>query len=96
QRLNISRSLLLGTRILILDDSTSAVDAGTEKKIRESLRDGAEERTTIIISHRIASLMHADQIIYLEHGQIQEQGDHEALLKLGGHYAQLYRLQTLD
>ena len=72
QRLNISRSLLLGTRILILDDSTSAVDAGTEKKIREALKEGTAERLTIIISHRVASLMHADQIVYMEDGKILE------------------------
>ena len=96
QRLNISRSLLLGTHILILDDSTSAVDAGTEKKIREALKEGAAERLTIIISHRVASLMHADQIVYMEDGRILERGNHEELIKQGGNYAQLYQLQTLD
>ena len=96
QRLNISRSLLLGTRILILDDSTSAVDAGTEKKIREALKEGAAERLTIIISHRVASLMHADQIVYMEDGRILERGNHQELIKQGGNYAQLYQLQTID
>ncbi len=96
QRLNISRSLLLGTRILILDDSTSAVDAGTEKKIREALKEGTAERLTIIISHRVASLMHADQIVYMEDGKILERGSHEELMKQQGNYARLYQLQTLD
>ena len=96
QRLNISRSLLLGTHILILDDSTSAVDAGTEKKIREALKEAAAERLTIIISHRVASLMHADQIVYMEDGRILERGNHQELIKQGGNYAQLYQLQTID
>jgi ATP-binding cassette subfamily B protein len=96
QRLNISRSLLLGTHILVLDDSTSAVDTGTEKKIREALKQGADERLTIIISHRVASLMHADQIVYIEDGKILERGSHEELIKQKGNYTRLYELQTLD
>jgi ATP-binding cassette subfamily B protein len=96
QRLNISRSLLLGTQILVLDDSTSAVDAATEKKIREALKQDADERLTIIISHRIASLMHADQIVYMEEGKIIERGNHEELMKQQSNYARLYELQTLD
>ena len=94
QRLNISRSIILNSKILILDDSTSAVDAVTEKKIRECLMEGDSERITIIISHRLASLMHANEIIYLEEGKISEQGSHQELVQQGGHYASLYQLQT--
>ena len=94
QRLNISRSLILDSKILIFDDSTSAIDAATEQKIRENLKEGAAGRITLIISHRLASLMHADQIVYLENGAILERGNHDELMELNGHYARLYRLQT--
>ena len=94
QRLNISRSLILNTKILIFDDSTSAIDSATEQKIREGLKEGAKERITLIISHRLASLMHADHIIYLEDGKITEQGTHEELIQKAGHYARIYHLQT--
>ena len=76
QRLNISRSLILNAKILIFDDSTSAIDAATEQKIQEGLKLGASNRITIIISHRLASLMHADEIIYMEDGKITEKGTH--------------------
>jgi len=94
QRLNISRSLILNAKILIFDDSTSAIDASTEQKIQEGLKLGASNRITIIISHRLASLMHADEIIYLEDGKITEKGTHEELIQQGGHYSKLYHLQT--
>ncbi|MCH2290337.1 MAG: ABC transporter ATP-binding protein/permease, partial [SAR324 cluster bacterium] len=94
QRLNISRSLILNTKILIFDDSTSAIDAATEQKIRLGLKEGARDRITLIVSHRLASLMHADQIIYLEDGKITEQGTHEELIQQGGHYSRIYHLQT--
>ena len=94
QRLNISRSLILNPKILIFDDSTSAIDAATEQKIRISLKECVQDRITIIISHRLASLMHANQIIYLKDGKISEKGTHEELIQLGGHYSRIYHLQT--
>ena len=94
QRLNISRTLILDAKILIFDDSTSSIDVATEQKIRERLKEVASERITLIISHRLASLMHADQIVYLENGRIVERGNHDDLMHLDGHYARLYRLQT--
>jgi ATP-binding cassette subfamily B multidrug efflux pump len=93
QRLAIARTLMMKPAVLIFDDSTAAIDAGTERRIRAALREYAKDRVTLIVAHRLASLMHADRILFLEHGQIIEQGSHEELLKLGGRYCDLHDLQ---
>jgi ATP-binding cassette subfamily B multidrug efflux pump len=95
QRLSIARSILLSPPILVFDDSTAAVDAATEQNIREALRTQTATRATIIIAHRLGSLMEADEILFLEHGRIVERGTHAELLQLGGRYASLYRLQSV-
>jgi len=94
QRLSIARSVLLTPAIMVFDDSTAAVDAATEMRIRESLKKLTSDRATIIIAHRLASLMHTDEIIFLENGSIVEQGSHEALLRMNGRYRALYELQV--
>ncbi len=94
QRLAIARSLVLKPAVMIFDDSTAAIDAGTEHRIRSAIKRYAEDRVTIIISHRLSSLMHADKILFIEDGKIAEQGSHQQLLALGGRYAALYELQT--
>jgi ATP-binding cassette subfamily B multidrug efflux pump len=93
QRLSIARSVLLTPSIMVFDDSTAAVDAATEMRIRQALRDLTANRATIIISHRLASLMHADQIIFLDGGAIIESGSHAELLAMDGRYKALYDLQ---
>jgi len=95
QRLSIARSILLAPPILVFDDSTAAVDAATEQSIREALRTDTATRATIIIAHRLGSLMEADEILFLERGRIVERGTHAELLKLGGRYANLYALQSI-
>jgi ATP-binding cassette subfamily B multidrug efflux pump len=95
QRLSIARSILLAPPILVFDDSTAAVDAATEQSIREALRSQTGTRATIIVAHRLGSLMDADEIIFLDHGRIVERGTHAELLALGGRYASLYELQSL-
>jgi ATP-binding cassette subfamily B protein len=95
QRLSIARSILLAPPILVFDDSTAAVDAATEQSIREALRTDTARRATIIIAHRLGSLMAADEIVFLEQGRIVERGTHAELLQLGGRYANLYALQSL-
>jgi len=94
QRLSIARSLVLRPSVLVFDDSTAAIDAGTEQRIRSAMKRFAKDRVTIIIAHRLSSLMHADQILFVEDGNIVERGSHDELLALGGRYAALYDLQV--
>lgn len=94
QRLNIARSLMLHPAVMVFDDSTAAVDAGTEQRIRTAMKRFSRDRVTIIISHRLSSLMHANQILFVEGGEIVERGTHEELLALGGRYRALYDLQV--
>ncbi|MBI4923367.1 MAG: ABC transporter ATP-binding protein [Devosia nanyangense] len=94
QRLTIARSLVLKPAVMVFDDSTAAIDAATEQRIRMAMRRYAEGRVTIIISHRLSSLMHADQILFIEDGRIVEGGSHLELLARGGRYRALYDLQV--
>jgi ATP-binding cassette subfamily B protein len=94
QRLTIARSLVLKPAVMVFDDSTAAIDAGTEQRIRLAMRRYARDRVTIIISHRLSSLMHADQILFIEDGQIVERGSHLELLARQGRYRALYDLQV--
>lgn len=95
QRTAIARAIMRNPRILILDDSLSAVDTLTEEKILQGLRDIRQNRTTIIVSHRISTIRDADLICVLHEGEIIERGTHDELLKLDGEYADLYRRQLL-
>ena len=94
QRLSIARSVMLRPPIMIFDDSTAAIDAGTEQRIRASLREVTRQCATIIIAHRLSSLMHADEILFLDQGRVVERGSHAELLALCGRYAALYELQA--
>jgi len=93
QRLTIARTLMTDPAVLIFDDSTAAIDAGTESRIRAAMKDYSKGRVTLIIAHRLASLMHADRILFVENGSVVEQGSHEELLALGGRYKALHDLQ---
>jgi len=94
QRLSIARSLVLKPAVMVFDDSTAAIDAGTEHRIRSAIKRFASNRVTLVISHRLSSLLHADMILFLDGGKIVERGTHEELLVLGGRYRALYDLQT--
>jgi ATP-binding cassette subfamily B protein len=96
QRASLARALTINPKILILDDSFSAVDTHTEEEILKSLKDFMRERTSIIISHRISTVKDADKIIVLSDGIIAEEGTHEDLVMLGGIYADLHFKQLLE
>ena len=94
QRVAIARTLLKDPRILILDEATSALDTRTEQDIQAALRTVARHRTTLVIAHRLSTVVDADEIIVLEDGQVAERGTHAALLAHGGRYAWMWNLQA--
>ncbi len=96
QRLTLARAILADPRILILDDALSSVDARTERRILASLAELRQGRTTVVITHRVATIQDADRIAVVEDGRIVEQGSHDELLARDGVYADLFRQQSLE
>ncbi len=95
QRISIARAILKNAPILILDEATSALDLETEKKIYKGLQHLISGRTTIIIAHRLSTITNADRILYLENGEIAEEGDHRSLLIQNGLYARMFEQQKI-
>jgi ATP-binding cassette subfamily B protein len=93
QRVAIARTILKHPEILLFDEATSALDTHTEKEIQKSLREVSADRTTLVIAHRLSTVIHADEIIVLEDGRIVERGRHADLLARGGKYAAMWQRQ---
>jgi len=93
QRLSVSRTLLFQSKVVIFDDSTSAIDTETEKRIRDEMVSLGNGITLIVIAHRISSVMNLDEILYLDNGEILERGSHKELMKNSTRYSELYKMQ---
>jgi ATP-binding cassette subfamily B protein len=93
QRVAIARTILKSPPILLFDEATSALDSRTEREIQSNLLEISRRRTTLIIAHRLSTVIHADEIVVLEDGRIVERGRHEALLAMNGRYAAMWRRQ---
>ena len=93
QRVAIARTILKNPPILMLDEATSALDTGTEREIQGALNQVSEGRTTLVIAHRLSTVIDADEILVLDHGQIIERGRHSELLAMNGHYASMWNKQ---
>jgi ATP-binding cassette subfamily B protein len=96
QRVAIARTILKDPRILILDEATSALDSRTEQEIQVALRAVANRRTTLVIAHRLSTVVDADEIIVLQDGLVAERGTHAGLLAMGGLYARMWRVQAVE
>lgn len=93
QRVAIARTILKQPSILVFDEATSSLDSRSERAVMDAIEEVSRGKTSIVIAHRLSTIVHADRILVLEKGQIVEQGSHEALLALNGHYAQLWAMQ---
>lgn len=93
QRIAIARALLRNSPVLLLDEATSALDTESERKIQQALHGLMQNRTTLVIAHRLSTVENADRILVLDKGRIVEIGSHKELLAREGHYAALYQMQ---
>lgn len=96
QRIAIARAILMQPELLILDDSLSAVDAKTEEAILSAIKKDKSNRMTIIAAHRLSSVMHADEILVMDNGEVVERGNHDELITFNGWYAEMYAKQQLE
>lgn len=93
QRVAIARTILKAPKIVLLDEATSALDTETERNIQSALNQVCANRTTIIVAHRLSTIIHADEILVLKDGEIVERGRHEELISYGGVYQKMWEAQ---
>jgi ATP-binding cassette subfamily B protein len=96
QRVAVARALIKNAPIILLDEATAALDSESEKQVQEAIEHLCQNRTTIVIAHRLHTIMHADAILVVEAGEVVERGRHDDLLRRGGRYASFFRLQQRD
>jgi ATP-binding cassette subfamily B protein len=96
QRIAVARALIKNAPIILLDEATAALDSESEKQVQEAIEHLCQNRTTIVIAHRLHTIMHADTILVVEAGEIVERGRHDDLLRRGGRYASFFRLQQRE
>lgn len=96
QRVSIARALLKDAPVIVLDDSTSALDVKTEKRLLKDIKDNYPEKTILISAHRLSSVVDCDEILYMQDGMIVERGTFDELMKLGGHFANVYNVQEAE
>src|SRR6202012_424610 len=96
QRIAVARALVKDAPIILLDEATAALDSESEHQVQEAIEHLCQGRTTIVIAHRLHTIMHADTILVVEAGEIVERGRHDDLLRRGGRYASFFRLQQRD
>ncbi|HEY8939570.1 MAG TPA: ATP-binding cassette domain-containing protein, partial [Cellvibrio sp.] len=96
QRIAIARVLLKNSPILIFDEATSALDSNSEAAILDAMREVAAGRTTLVIAHRLSTVVDADKIVVIDQGQVVEQGSHTELLARQGRYAQMWAMQLQE
>ena len=96
QRVAVARALIRNAPVILLDEATAALDSESEKAVQEAIEHLCQNRTTIVIAHRLHTIMHADAILVVESGEIVERGQHDDLLRRGGRYSSFFRLQHRD
>ncbi len=96
QRISIARALIKDSPIILLDEATAALDSESERHVQEAIAELCKGRTTLVIAHRLSTVMHADCILVVENGLVVESGRHDELLRKGGRYASFYRLQLRE
>lgn len=96
QRIAVARALIKDAHLILLDEATAALDSESERQVQEAIEHLCQNRTTLVIAHRLHTIMHADSILVIEGGEVVEAGRHDDLLRKGGRYASFFRLQQID